>query len=41
MPKVQWGLEATYKPGVTLARYQESKVRRLHHKLGEWVEGKA
>ncbi|MFK7916052.1 MAG: SRPBCC family protein [Pseudomonadales bacterium] len=41
MPKVQWGLETTYKPGVTLASYQESKVRWLHHKLGEWVEGKA
>ncbi|MGI9328165.1 MAG: aromatic ring-hydroxylating oxygenase subunit alpha [Pseudomonadales bacterium] len=39
MPKVQMGLEATYKPGVTLASYQESKVRWLHHKLGEWVEG--
>ena len=38
MPKVQLGLEATYKPGVTLANYQESKVRWLHHKLGEWVE---
>ena len=39
MPKVQLGLESTYKPGVTLASYQESKVRWLHHKLGEWVEG--
>jgi nitrite reductase/ring-hydroxylating ferredoxin subunit len=39
MPKVQLGLESTYKPGVTLANYQESKVRWLHHKLGEWVEG--
>jgi hypothetical protein len=38
MPKVQWGLESTYKPGITLANYQESKVRWLHHKLGEWVE---
>ena len=38
MPKVQLGLEATYKPGMTLANYQESKVRWLHHKLGEWVE---
>ncbi|MGI9621694.1 MAG: aromatic ring-hydroxylating oxygenase subunit alpha [Acidimicrobiales bacterium] len=39
MPKVQLGLETTYKPGVTLANYQESKVRWLHEKLGEWVEG--
>ncbi len=39
MPKVQAGLEATYKPGVTLANYQESKVRWLHHRLGQWVDG--
>ena len=38
MPKVQLGLEATYKPGITLGNYQESKVRWLHHKLTEWVE---
>jgi phenylpropionate dioxygenase-like ring-hydroxylating dioxygenase large terminal subunit len=37
MPKVQLGLESTYKPGFTLGNYQESKVRWLHHKLGEWV----
>jgi phenylpropionate dioxygenase-like ring-hydroxylating dioxygenase large terminal subunit len=39
MGKVQIGLEATFKPGVTLSNYQEGKVRWLHHKLGEWVEG--
>jgi phenylpropionate dioxygenase-like ring-hydroxylating dioxygenase large terminal subunit len=38
MPKVQMGLESTYKPGITLANYQESKVRWLHHKLTQWVE---
>ena len=38
MPKVQLGLETTRKPGITLANYQESKVRWLHDKLGEWVE---
>jgi phenylpropionate dioxygenase-like ring-hydroxylating dioxygenase large terminal subunit len=38
MPKVQLGLEATRKPGVTLANYQESKVRWLHDKLGEWID---
>jgi phenylpropionate dioxygenase-like ring-hydroxylating dioxygenase large terminal subunit len=38
MPKVQLGLESTYKPGVTLASYQESKVRWLHHRLGEFIE---
>ena len=39
MAKVQRGLEATYKPGVTLAAYQESKVRWLHHRLDEYVNG--
>ena len=37
MPKVQLGLESTYKTGVTLSGYQEGKVRWLHHKLTEWV----
>ncbi|MDH3706755.1 MAG: aromatic ring-hydroxylating dioxygenase subunit alpha [Acidimicrobiia bacterium] len=39
MPKVQSGLEATRKPGVTLASYQESKIRWLHQRLGDFVEG--
>jgi phenylpropionate dioxygenase-like ring-hydroxylating dioxygenase large terminal subunit len=39
MPKVQKGLEQAFKPGVTLATYQESKVRWLHQLLGQWVEG--
>jgi phenylpropionate dioxygenase-like ring-hydroxylating dioxygenase large terminal subunit len=38
MPNVQKGLETTLKPGITLANYQESKIRWLHQKLGEWVE---
>lgn len=37
MPKVQWGLESTYKSGLFLSGYQESKVRWLHEKLGEWI----
>ena len=37
MPKVQLGLESTYKPGITLSGYQEGKVRWLHHKFTEWV----
>lgn len=37
MPKVQQGLESTYRTGILLSRYQESKVRWLHHKLTEWV----
>ena len=36
MGKVQLGLETTQKTGVVLSNYQESKVRWLHHKLGEW-----
>ena len=39
MPKVQKGLEQAAKPGVTLANYQESKVRWFHQLLGEWVDG--
>lgn len=38
MAKVQRGLETTFKPGVTLANYQESKVRWLQQLLGEWVD---
>jgi phenylpropionate dioxygenase-like ring-hydroxylating dioxygenase large terminal subunit len=39
MSKVQRGLEATFKPGITLGNYQESKIRWLHQMLGQWVEG--
>jgi phenylpropionate dioxygenase-like ring-hydroxylating dioxygenase large terminal subunit len=39
MGSVQLGLETTSKPGVTLADYQESKIRWFHVKLTEWVEG--
>ncbi|MFM7535715.1 MAG: aromatic ring-hydroxylating oxygenase subunit alpha [Acidimicrobiales bacterium] len=41
MANVQKGLEATFKPGVTLSIYQESKVRWLHNKLTEFIEGPA
>lgn len=41
MANVQLGLEATFKPGVTLANYQESKVRWLHQLLGDWVGGQS
>ncbi|MDA0979073.1 MAG: aromatic ring-hydroxylating dioxygenase subunit alpha [Proteobacteria bacterium] len=37
MPKVQQGLESTYKTGLFMSGYQESKVRWLHRKLGEWI----
>jgi phenylpropionate dioxygenase-like ring-hydroxylating dioxygenase large terminal subunit len=39
MPMVQKGLETTVKPGVTLANYQESKVRWFHQQLDQWLEG--
>lgn len=39
MAKVQLGLESMRKPGVTLAHYQESKVRWLHQRLTAWVDG--
>lgn len=39
MPKVQAGLETTYMKTIYLSRYNEAKVRWLHYKLGEWVEG--
>ena len=38
MCNIQLGLETTFKPGITLANYQESKVRWLHDLLGKWVE---
>ena len=40
MSKVQLGLETTFKPGISLGNYQESKIRWLHDSLGAWVEGK-
>ena len=41
MCNIQLGLETTFKPGITLGNYQESKIRWLHELLGEWVEGDA
>jgi nitrite reductase/ring-hydroxylating ferredoxin subunit len=37
LPKVQRGLHATVKPGVTLANYQETKIRHLHRLLERWL----
>jgi len=39
MSKVQLGLETSFKPGITLGNYQESKIRWLHQMLTTWVEG--
>ncbi len=38
MAKVQTGLEATRKPGITLSNYQEAKIRWLHDLFTKWVE---
>ncbi len=37
MERVQIGLETTVKPGVTLANYQESKVRWFHNMLDRYL----
>lgn len=37
MPRVQRGLRATRKPGVTLGLYQESRIRHFHRTLAEYV----
>jgi hypothetical protein len=37
LPKVQRGLRATQKPGVTLAVYQEAKIRHFHTLLEKWI----
>ena len=38
LPKVQLGLKATRKKTVTLANYQETKIRHFHHLLSQWLE---
>ena len=37
LPRVQRGLHATKKKGVQLGRYQESRIRQIHHELEYWV----
>ena len=37
MPKVQVGLRSTRATKVPLARYQESKIRHIHHLLEKWI----
>ena len=37
LAKVQRGLQTTAKKTVTLANYQEIKLRHFHHKLDEWL----
>ena len=35
MPMVQRGLKASKKPGVTLSRYQELRLRHYHQRLNQ------
>jgi nitrite reductase/ring-hydroxylating ferredoxin subunit len=37
LPKVQRGLRTARKPGVTLGRYQETKIRHFHALLDAWL----
>ena len=37
LPKVQQGLHAMKKPGITLANYQELKVRHSQVLLEDWI----
>jgi len=41
MPFVQQGLRAARKPGVTLANYQESRIRHLHQTLAAYLRGES
>ena len=37
LKRIQRGLRATKKPGVTLARYQESRIRHYHETLDAYM----
>lgn len=37
LPRVQRGMHATKKRGITLGRYQESRIRQIHHELDYWI----
>lgn len=39
LPRVQRGLKASVKPGVTLGSYQEVRIRHYQQELARWVEG--
>jgi nitrite reductase/ring-hydroxylating ferredoxin subunit len=38
LPFLQEGLHTTRKPGITLANYQESRIRHFHRTLEQWLE---
>jgi hypothetical protein len=37
MPRIQAGLKTTRKPGLILARYQEVRIRHMHHVLDQYL----
>ena len=37
MPYIQEGLKTLRRPGITLARYQENRIRHYHQILDEWL----
>jgi phenylpropionate dioxygenase-like ring-hydroxylating dioxygenase large terminal subunit len=39
LSRIQRGLASSMKPGVTLAHYQESRIRHFHKTLGEYLDG--
>ena len=38
LPHVQQGLKAMRKPGITLANYQESRIRHFNRTLDQWMD---
>jgi nitrite reductase/ring-hydroxylating ferredoxin subunit len=38
LPYLQEGLRTTRKPGISLANYQESRIRHFHHMLEHWLD---
>jgi hypothetical protein len=38
LPRLQKGLRATRKAGVTLGDYQEVRIRHFHRELGRWLD---
>ena len=37
MPKVHKGLKSAQSKYLPLARYQEVKIRHIHHLLSQWI----
>ena len=39
LPRIQRGMKASVKPGLTLGDYQEVRIRHYHAELERWVLG--